>query len=43
MLVDIVPVGEVPAHVKRAASEGLRSVYGCDVTVHEPLPSPKDA
>ena len=43
MLVDIVPVGEVPAHVKRAASEGLRSVYGCDVTVHEPQPSPKDA
>jgi archaemetzincin len=41
MLVDIVPVGEVPAHVKRSASEGLRSVYGCDVTVHEPqsLPS----
>jgi archaemetzincin len=43
MLVDIVPVGEVPAHVKRAASEGLRSVYGCDVTVHEPQPSPTDA
>ena len=43
MLVDIVPVGEVPAHVKRAASEGLRSVYGCDVTVNEPQSLPSDA
>jgi archaemetzincin len=43
MLVDIVPVGEVPAHVKRAASEGLRSVYGCDVTVHDPQSLPRDA
>ncbi|WP_435334855.1 archaemetzincin family Zn-dependent metalloprotease [Haloarchaeobius sp. TZWWS8] len=43
MLVDIVPVGEVPASVKRAASEGLRSVYGCDVTVHEPQALPSGA
>jgi archaemetzincin len=34
MLVDIVPIGEVPAQVKREASAALRSVYDCDVTVH---------
>jgi archaemetzincin len=34
MHVDIVPVGDVPAVVKREASSGLRSVYDCDVTVH---------
>jgi archaemetzincin len=41
MLVDIVPVGEVPARVKRGASAGLRSVYDFDVKVHaaQPLPS----
>jgi len=41
MHVDIVPVGEVDAVVKREASTGLRSVYDCDVTVHdaEPVPS----
>jgi len=47
MLVDIVPVGEVPARVKRAASSGLRSVYGSsfdlDVTVHEAQPIPGGA
>ncbi|WP_440992128.1 archaemetzincin family Zn-dependent metalloprotease [Haloarchaeobius baliensis] len=43
MLVDIVPVGDVSAAVKRAASEGLRSVYDCDVTIHEPQPLPSDA
>jgi archaemetzincin len=35
MLVDIVPVGEVPARVKREASSALRSVYDCEVTVHD--------
>jgi len=41
MLVDIVPVGEVPARVKRGASAGLRSIYDFDVKVHDaqPLPS----
>ena len=34
MHVDIVPVGDVPAVVKREASSGLRSVYDCDVTIH---------
>jgi len=34
MHVDIVPVGEVPAAVKREASSALRSVFECDVTVH---------
>ena len=43
MLVDIVPVGEVPARVKRGASAGLRSVYDFDVTVHEAQPLPSGA
>ncbi|WP_435344671.1 archaemetzincin family Zn-dependent metalloprotease [Haloarchaeobius sp. HRN-SO-5] len=43
MLVDIVPVGDVSAAVKRAASEGLRSVYNCDVSVHEPQSVPGGA
>ena len=40
MHVDIVPVGDVPAAVKREASAGLRAVYDCDVTIHatEPIP-----
>jgi len=43
MLVDIVPVGEVPAPVKRQASEALRSVYEADVTVHDEQPLPSGA
>lgn len=43
MHVDIVPVGDVPAAVKREASSGLRSVYECDVTVHEEQPIPDGA
>ncbi len=35
MLIDIVPVGDVTGRVKREASAALRSVYDCDVTVHE--------
>lgn len=35
MLVDIVPIGDVPAQVKREASTALRSVYDLDVTVHD--------
>ncbi|PSQ42209.1 archemetzincin [Halobacteriales archaeon SW_7_68_16] len=35
MLVDIVPVGDVPAAVKRAASSGIRSAYDFDITVHD--------
>ena len=35
MHVDIVPVGDVDAVVKRQASSGLRAVYDCDVTVHD--------
>ncbi|MFA9515876.1 archaemetzincin family Zn-dependent metalloprotease [Halopenitus sp. H-Gu1] len=35
MLVDIVPVGEVSARVKREASSALRSVYDCEVAVHD--------
>jgi archaemetzincin len=43
MLVDIVPVGDVPAQVKREASAGLRSVYDCDASVQEAQPIPEGA
>ncbi|MFC6861991.1 archaemetzincin family Zn-dependent metalloprotease [Halomicroarcula sp. GCM10025817] len=43
MHVDIVPVGEVSAQVKREASDGLRSVYDCEVSMHEPQSIPKGA
>jgi archaemetzincin len=43
MHVDIVPVGDVPARIKRAASAGLRSVYGCDVMLHDTRALPDDA
>lgn len=40
MLVDIVPVGDVSAQVKREASASLRSIYDCEVTLHEDQPIP---
>jgi archaemetzincin len=43
MHVDIVPVGDVPARIKRAASAGLRSVYDCDVMLHDARALPADA
>ncbi|MFW5950122.1 MAG: archaemetzincin family Zn-dependent metalloprotease [archaeon] len=43
MHVDIVPVGDLPAAVKREASAGLRSVLDCDVSVHDPQPIPAGA
>jgi archaemetzincin len=43
MHVDIVPVGELPAAVKREASAALRSVYDCDVTLHESQSIPDGA
>jgi archaemetzincin len=43
MLVDIVPIGDVPAAVKREASTGLRSVYGCEVSVHDTQSIPDGA
>lgn len=43
MHVDIVPVGDVDAVVKRQASSALRSVYDCDVTVHDSQPVPDGA
>lgn len=43
MHVDIVPVGDVPASVKREASSGLRSVYDSEVTVHQEQPVPDGA
>jgi len=43
MHVDIVPVGDLPAVVKREASAGLRSVYGCEVSVYDGQPIPTGA
>jgi len=43
MLVDIVPIGDVSAQVKREASAGLRSVYDCEVTIHDAQPVPDGA
>jgi archaemetzincin len=43
MHVDIVPVGDLPAVVKREASSGLRSVYDCEVTIHDNQPVPDGA
>jgi archaemetzincin len=43
MLIDIVPVGEVPAQVKREASSALRSVYDVEVTVHDERGVPEGA
>jgi archaemetzincin len=43
MHVDIVPVGDVPAVVKREASTGLRTVYDCEVTVHDQQDVPDGA
>ena len=43
MHVDIVPVGDLPAAVKREASSGLRSVYDCEVTIHDTQPIPEGA
>ncbi|MFB6129659.1 MAG: archaemetzincin family Zn-dependent metalloprotease [Salinigranum sp.] len=43
MLIDIVPIGEVPAMAKREASAALRSVYDCDVTVHSEQGIPEGA
>ena len=43
MLVDIVPIGDVPAQVKREASAGLRSVYDCEVSVHDTQSIPDGA
>jgi archaemetzincin len=43
MRVDIVPVGDVPANVKREASASLRSIYDCDVVVATEQPVPESA
>jgi archaemetzincin len=43
MLVDVVPVGDVSAQVKRQASTALRSVYDCDVTIHDAQSVPTGA
>ncbi|XVH30335.1 archaemetzincin family Zn-dependent metalloprotease [Haloferacaceae archaeon DSL9] len=43
MLVDIVPIGDVPAAVKRESSAALRSVYNCDVSVQDAQSIPDGA
>ena len=43
MLVDIVPIGDLPAQVKREASAALRGVYDCEVTVAEEQSIPDGA
>ncbi len=43
MRVDIVPVGDVPANVKREASASLRSIYDCDVVVATEQSVPESA
>jgi len=43
MLVDIVPIGEVPAPVKREASAALRRVFDVEVALHDSQPLPTDA
>ncbi|WP_336035283.1 archaemetzincin family Zn-dependent metalloprotease [Halobacterium yunchengense] len=43
MRVDIVPVGDVPAHVKREASASLRTIYDCEVVVAAEQDVPEDA
>lgn len=43
MQVDIVPVGEVPASVKRVASNALQSIYDCAVQVRGDVALPSTA
>lgn len=43
MRVDVVPVGDVPAAVKRAASTALRSVFEADVSMQSGEELPEDA
>jgi len=43
MHADIVPIGDVPAQVKRESSAVLRSVYDCEVTVQDSQSIPDGA
>ena len=43
MLVDVVPIGDIPAAVKRQASEALRSVLDAEVTLHDTRSIPEGA
>jgi archaemetzincin len=43
MHVDIVPVGDVPAGVKREGSTALRSIYDCEITIHDSQQVPDSA
>lgn len=43
MRVDVVPIGDLPARVKRIASTALRTVYDCEVRIADHQPMPEDA
>jgi len=43
MRVDVVPIGDVPAQVKRQASTALRSVFGAEVSLQEAQALPPSA
>jgi len=43
MRVDVVPIGDVPAQVKREASTALRSVFGAEVSIREAEILPESA
>ena len=43
MRVDVVPIGDVPAQVKREASTALRSVFGSEVSIRDAQTLPESA
>lgn len=43
MLVDVVPIEDIPATVKREISTVLRTIYQSDVTIHDTQPLPSNA
>ena len=43
MRVDVVPIGDVPAQVKREASTALRSVFGAEVSLRDAQELPESA
>ena len=43
MRVDVVPIGDVPAQVKRQASTALRSVFGAEVSLRDAQELPEGA
>lgn len=43
MLVEVIPIGDLPAQVKREASNALRSIYDTDISLHAPQDVPQNA